>query len=284
MKLSYNTWAYSSFFVWVPAYTLEETIKRIARIGYDGIEIGAGAPHAYPEHLTKERRREVKRLLDEHGITLSSMLPAPSGGPGNNPASPCSEERRHAIEHYKKLAELCAEWAGKTLIYLPGWRIFGTTRRQAWAWSREALTEIAEHAGEHGVTMVIEPTSHDTNMCESSYDAIELMEDVASPNVKLMFDSFHVLYRREIISDYVYEMGENLAHIHISDNDRLPPGAGYGDFEGMMDALLDIGYDGWLTMETGFHQRGIEVDKDARVSLEYLRNLLGSKVTERTAR
>jgi sugar phosphate isomerase/epimerase len=92
-----------------------------------------------------------------------------------------------------------------------------------------------------------------------------------------------VLYRREIISDYVYEMGENLAHIHISDNDRLPPGAGYGDFEGMMDALLEIGYDGWLTMETGFHQRGIEVDKDARVSLEYLRNLLGSKVTERAA-
>jgi protein FrlC len=284
MKLSYNTWAYSSFFVWVPAYTLEETINRLARIGYDGIEIGAGAPHAYPKYLTRERRREVKRLLDEHGIALSSMLPAPSGGPGNNPASPCSEERRHTIGHYKELAELCAEWGGKTLIYLPGWRIFGTTRRQAWAWSREALTEIADHAGEHGVTMVIEPTSHDTNMCESSYDAIELMEDVGSPNVKLMFDSFHVLYRREIISDYVYEMGENLAHIHISDNDRLPPGAGYGDFEGMMDALLEIGYDGWLTMETGFHQRGIEVDKDARVSLEYLRNLLGSKVTERAAR
>ena len=39
MKLSFNTWVYSSFPVWVPAYPLEETIKRIARIGYDGIEI-----------------------------------------------------------------------------------------------------------------------------------------------------------------------------------------------------------------------------------------------------
>lgn len=284
MKISYNNWAYSSFFVWAPAYTLDETIKRLAKMGYDGIEIGAGAPHAYPAHLTPERRREVRELLDEHDLELSSMLPAPSGGPGNNPTSPLSEERRATVAHYKELIELTAEWGGKTLIYLPGWRVFGTTRRQAWAWSREALTEIADHAGEHGVTMVIEPTPHDTNMCESSYDAIELMEDVGSPNVKLMFDSFHVLYRREIISDYVYEMGENLAHIHISDNDRLPPGAGYGDFEGMMDALLDTGYEGWLTMETGFHERGIEVDKDARVSLEYLRNLLDSKVAERAGR
>ena len=41
LKLSYNTWAYSSYPSWLPAYTLEETIKRLAAIGYDGIEIGA---------------------------------------------------------------------------------------------------------------------------------------------------------------------------------------------------------------------------------------------------
>lgn len=284
MKISYNNWAYTSFFVWVPAYTLDESIKRLARIGYDGIEIGAGAPHAYPAHLTPERRREVRELLDEHGLALSSMLPAPSGGPGNNPASPYVEERRATVTHYKELVDLTAEWGGETLIYLPGWRIFGTTRRQAWQWSREALTEIAEHAGENGVTLVIEPTSHDTNMCESSYDAIELMQDVGSPNVKLMFDTFHVLYRREVLSDYVYEMGTDLAHIHISDNDRLPPGEGRGDFPGLIDALLDVGFDGYLTMETGFHERGIEPDKDARVSLEYLRGLVDAKVDERAAR
>jgi sugar phosphate isomerase/epimerase len=283
MKISYNTWAYSSFFVWVPSYTLDETIKRIAGIGYDGIEIGAAAPHAYPAHLTADRRRQVRELLDEHGIALSSMLPAPSGGPGNNPASPCAEERKHTVAHYKELIELTAEWGGETLIYLPGWQIYGTTRRQAWKWSREALTEIAETAGEHGVTLVIEPTPHDTNMCESAEDAIELMEDVGSEAVKLMFDTFHVIYRREVITDYVYRMGENLRHIHVSDNDRLPPGAGIGDFPAFVDALIDIGFDGYLTMETGFHQRGISPDQDARVALEYLRPLVESKLAERAA-
>lgn len=274
MKLSYNNWAYTSFFVWVPSYTLDETIKRLARIGYDGIEIGAGAPHAWPGHLTKERRQEVKGLFEEHGIALSSMLPAPSGGPGNNPASPYKEEREWTKSHYKELAELCAEWGGKTLIYLPGWQIFGTTRRQAWAWSREVLREAAEAAGEVGVTLVIEPTPHDTNLCESCDDAIELMEDVGMPNVKLMFDTFHVFYRREVPTDYVYRMGKDLKHIHISDNDRLPPGKGRGDWPALISALNEIEFDGYLTMETGFHQRGIEPDLDAKQGLEFLKPLV----------
>jgi sugar phosphate isomerase/epimerase len=284
MRISYNTWAYSSFFVWVPAYTLDETIKRIAGLGYDGIEIGAAAPHAYPPHLSADRRVQVRDLLQEHNLSLSSMLPAPSGGPGNNPASPNIEERRATVEHYKELAELTAFWGGKTLIYLPGWIIFGTTRRQAWAWSREVLTEVADAIAHTGVTLVIEPTSHDTNLCMSADDAIELMQDVDRPNVKLMFDTFHVLYSKEVMSDYPYKMGADLKHIHISDNDRLPPGSGVGDFPSLIDSLIENGFDGYLTMETGFHRRGIEPDEDARTSIEYLRPLVESKLAEHAAK
>ncbi|MGI9449603.1 MAG: hypothetical protein ACR2QH_02980 [Geminicoccaceae bacterium] len=55
MKLAFNTWVYSSFPVWVPACPLEEVIKRLARIGCEGIEIDAAAPHAYPDYLTMDR-------------------------------------------------------------------------------------------------------------------------------------------------------------------------------------------------------------------------------------
>ncbi len=281
MKFSYNTWSYSSFFVWVPSYTLDDTIKRLAGMGYEGIEIGAAAPHAYPPHLGAERRAQVKDLLDEHGIALSSMLPAPSGGPGNNPASPNVEERRATVEHYKELAELTALWGGKTLIYLPGWIIFGTSRRQAWKWSREVLTEVADAIAHTGVTLVIEPTSHDTNLCVGADDAIELMQDVDRPNVKLMFDTFHVFYSREVMSDYVYKMGADLKHIHLSDNDRLPPGSGHGDWHGLVDALLDVGYDGYMTMETGFHRRGVDPDQDARTAVEFLRPLVAERQAAR---
>jgi sugar phosphate isomerase/epimerase len=92
-----------------------------------------------------------------------------------------------------------------------------------------------------------------------------------------MFDTFHVMYRREVLSDYAYKMGKNLKHIHISDNDRLPPGSGVGDFPSLVDAMLDIEFDGYLTMETGFHRRGIEPDEDARTGIEYLRPLVEAK-------
>jgi protein FrlC len=274
MKLSFNTWPYASFPIWVPAYPLEDTIERIAKIGYEGIEIGAGSPHAYPPCLTKERRKHIRKVLDDNGIVLSSMLPALSGGPGHNLASPIPEERRHTIDHYKDLVELSAEWGGKILLYIPGWVVFGTTFRQAWDWSIAALGEIADKAAEFDVTLVIEPVSFDSNLVDKCDEAIEMMEEVNKPNVKLMFDTFHVLYRKEVSSDYIYRMGKDLRHMHISDNNRLPPGQGRGDFVSVINALKDIDFDGYLTMELGFDRRDIEPDYVARQSYEYLKPLV----------
>ena len=274
MKLSFNTWPYASFPIWVPAYPLEDTIERIAKIGYEGIEIGAGSPHAYPPCLTKERRKHIRKVLDDNGIVLSSMLPALSGGPGHNLASPIPEERRHTINHYKDLVELSAEWGGKILLYIPGWVVFGTTFRQAWDWSIAALGEIADKAAEFDVSLVIEPVSFDTNLVDKCDEAIEMMEEVNKPNVKLMFDTFHVLYRKEVSSDYIYRMGKDLIHMHISDNNRLPPGQGRGDFVSVINALKDIDFDGYLTMELGFDRRDIEPDYVARQSYEYLKPLV----------
>jgi fructoselysine 3-epimerase len=273
MKLSFNTWPYSSFPSWLPAYPLEETIKRIARIGYDGIEIGAASPHAYPPTLSESRKKEIKTVLAGEGIALSSMLPALSGGPGHNVASPIPEERRYTIEHYKDVIRLCSYWGGKTVLYIPGWIVFGTSRAQAWEWSREALSELAETGREEGVTLAIEPTSYDSNLIDTAEHAIELMEEVAHPNVKLMFDTFHVLYRREVMSDYVYRMGSDLHHIHLSDNDRLVPGQGRGDFPGLLEALKDVQFDGYLTFEIGFDRRDVEPDRVAREAYQYLKSL-----------
>lgn len=274
MKLSFNTWVYSSFPVWLPAYPLDETIKRLARIGYEGIEIGAASPHAYPDYLSRERRQEIKRVLDDNGIALSSLLPAPGGGPGFNPASPLLEERRNTVDQYKKLIDLSVEWGGKTILYLAGWQIYGVTREQAWEWSRQILCEIAPIAADHGQTLVVEPQPADGNLVESCDDAIQMMRESGAPNVKLMLDTLHVMYRNEVLTDYVYQMGQNLRHIHLSDLDRLPPGAGRGDFVSLIAALKEIGYDGYLTMEISFNRRDVEPDQVARQAYEYIKSLL----------
>ncbi|MDB5527299.1 MAG: sugar phosphate isomerase/epimerase [Devosia sp.] len=274
MKLAFNTWVYSSFPVWVPAYPLEEVIKRIARIGYDGIEIGAASPHAYPEYLTPERRREIRQVLDDNGLALASMLPAPGGGPGFNVAAANPLERAGAIDQYKRVAELCAEWGGKTLLYVAGWQVYGTSRDQAWAWSREALIEIADFARPLGITVAVEPTSSDSNLVDSCDDLITMLAEVARPNVKAMFDTFHTLYRNEVPTDYVHRLGRDLTHIHLADVNREPPGSGVVDYRSLLDALKTEGFDGYLTMEIGFNRRNVEPDDMARRAHDYIRSLL----------
>ena len=276
MKLSFNSWVYSSFPVWVPAYPLEETIARIARAGYDAIELGAASPHAYPDYVDRCRREEIRACLESNGLELSSMLPAPGGGAGFNAASPLAAERANATDQYKKVVDLCADLGGKVVIYVAGWQIFGTPRPQAWEWSVAALVNIAAYARDRGITIVIEPTSADSNLVESCDDALTMMHEVAAANVRVMFDTYHVLYRNEVASDYVYRMNDDLRHIHLADVDRRPPGDPQGrvDWKSLIAALKDIRYSGYVTMEIGFNRRDVEPDDFARRAHDYIKSLI----------
>jgi fructoselysine 3-epimerase len=158
MKYAFNTWAYSSFPAWLPAYTLDEAIRRLAGIGYDGVEIGCAAPHAWPAYLSAERRRELRGLLDSSALEVVSLLATPGGGPGFNPASPYVEERDATVKYYQEVTDLASELGARKVIYIAGWQIFGTTRQEAWSRSRDCLDRIAAYAGQKDITIVVEPT------------------------------------------------------------------------------------------------------------------------------
>lgn len=272
--ISFNSWVYGSFPTWLPAYELEDVIDRLAGMGYDGIEIGCAAPHAWPGYLSESRRAELKRYLDTRKLKVSSMLPAPGGGPGMNPASPLVEERKYTIEHYKDVIRLAHDLECPTVLWIAGWVVHGTPQRTAWEFSLEGLQECADYAHTLGIQLVIEPTSADSNLVESADDALEMQKATGRSNVKVMFDTYHILYRNEVPTDYVEKMKGNLAHIHLADTDRLPPGQGQCDFEGLVKALKKAKYDGYLTMEVGFHTRSANPDWYAQSSIEYLHKLL----------
>lgn len=269
--ISFNTWAYGSFPTWVPSYPLEEVIERLSSFGYDAIEIGCAAPHAWPDYLSTERRKEILKLLKEKNLKVSSMLPAPGGGPGNNPSSPLKEEREFTIKHYKDVVKLAHDLECPTVMWIAGWVVYGTTQQEAWEYSLEGLKEVASYAKDLGVTLVVEPTPADSNLIETADDALLLAEQTGMDNVKVMFDTFHVLYRNEVASDYVYRMKDKLHHVHIADSDRLPPGQGKCDYEAVLKALKDINYDGYLAMEVGFNTRQAEPDWYAKASIAYLK-------------
>jgi protein FrlC len=272
-RYSFNTWAFSSFPTWLPAYPFEYVVDALGTIGYDAVEIGCASPIAFPAYLSAERRREMANILTNRKLAVSSLLPAPGGGPGYNVASPYAVERDDAVAQYKAVVDLASDLAAPTVIYVAGWVVFGSSAVEARKWSADALHDIARYAEPRGIRLAVEPTSADSNLIETADDVLEIIAEVGQDNVGAMFDTFHVAYRSERAVDYVERLRDVLIHVHIAHADRKPPQAGSVDYLGLLRSLRQISYPGYVTMEIGFTDRKVDPTFYARQSLDYLRGL-----------
>ena len=59
MKLAFSSNAYLR-------YSIEETIARVAALGYTGIELLADVPHAWPAGLLEEQKQSIRNALAKH--------------------------------------------------------------------------------------------------------------------------------------------------------------------------------------------------------------------------
>ena len=76
MKLSVSTAVYYR-------YSLVESIKRIAELGYSAVEIWGGRPHAYPDDMTNSKINEIKKCIREYDLEISGLIPAQFRYPTN---------------------------------------------------------------------------------------------------------------------------------------------------------------------------------------------------------
>lgn len=274
MKLSINSGLFCSIGSWLPSYLLDEVIRRLASIGYPAIEISAASPHAFPKYTDKRMRNEIATLLSEQGMEVSSICPSLGGGPGFNPASPIEAERKACIDYTKECIDLAIDLGSKIVIWLGGWMVYGVSKDQAWEWCKKALIECAKYADSKGISVVIEPTPVDSDVIETIDDAISLMRETKHSNVKVMLDTYMLFYRNEVMEDCVRKAGKDLAHIHVSDIDRLPPGHGDKDFRPFIKALREINYDGIFTLDLTTGSRCADGFAYALQAYEYLTPLL----------
>src|SRR5690349_21593071 len=110
MKLAFSTNAYLKF-------SFQEAVRRLAGIGYRGVEIMADVPHAWPACLLDEHKRAIREAL-----TLARELGAPCittepGGPVE-PGASWSAALRLFVEMIKPVAEH-AEKEGVLLLVEP---------------------------------------------------------------------------------------------------------------------------------------------------------------------
>jgi D-psicose/D-tagatose/L-ribulose 3-epimerase len=62
------------------------------------------------------------------------------------------------------------------------------------------------------------------NTCQ---EAVDYVEAVGSPNARVMLDTFHMNIEEDFVGDSILQAGELLGHLHIGENNRMPPGYGH---------------------------------------------------------
>ena len=241
MKYGVNT------MVWTTKVTTRHLplLSRIKEWGYDGVELflSPDEPADIPA---------VRRMLDQLQLarTTCSVLPRDA-----NPVSPQAEVRARGTAFLKKFVERTAELGGSLIcgpLHAALGVMTGTRRTEAeWNWAVESLQAAARHAQGLGVTLCVEPLNRfETYFLNTQSDGARLVQAVGAPNVKVHFDTFHANIEEQNPAESVRAIAPVLGHVHISENDRGIPGTGHNDWTGVLTALKETGYDGWLTIES----------------------------------
>ena len=96
-------------------------------------------------------------------------------------------------------------------------------------------------------------------------DNLSVLKEIDHPNADLLPDTFHMSIEEADVATSLRDAGDRVAHVHLGDNNRLMPGHGRLDWEGIFGALKDIGFEGAVNLECsteGARRIDVEVEPD----------------------
>jgi len=242
-------------FIWTAEFneTNLDLLPMISQYGFDGLEIPLFRPVEFPAAA-------IRRGLEANGLecTVSAVMVDDL-----SVISPDAAVRQRARSHLADAIRAVAEAGAHILagpLYSPVGYLPGRRRTQdEWKWAVEAYQELVPVLEAHDVTLAIEPLNRfETYFLNTAADAVALVEQVVHPRVGVLLDTFHLNIEEKDLGAAGRRAGAHLKHVHTCENDRGTPGSGHIEWDAVFAALRDIGYDGWLTIESfGFALGGI---------------------------
>jgi len=227
---------------WMRAEPIEVTIKRMARYDYDGIEI-SGEPDRYDV-------AQVRALLEENGVVCWGAVTLMTVG--RDLIHEDAYVRYGTVKYLKDCIDLIAGLGGQIFCIVPstvGKVVPMASPREEWGWAVEGLREVAYYAGEKGVRPGIEPLNRfETNFINRHDQAVLLAQEVGQ-NIGVVLDAFHINIEEADPLVAIKETGPYLVDFQVADNNRFPPGRGAIDWDKLVGALREAGYDKYLTSE-----------------------------------
>jgi sugar phosphate isomerase/epimerase len=234
------------------AVPFEAEIPLLRELGVEGMGVCEAK-------LPDGRDEEWAARLRDSGLAAVVCLPATlSVLP--LPKFPGSEDPARRVEEICSGIRRLAAFDPVTVICLTG-----PVGEREPAEAREivvaGLQRIAHEARDAGVTVALEPIHEsirsDWTMVASIREAVDLLDDVGEPDLRVLFDVWHLWDTPDVLGDIRRQAARLAPAVHVSDwraetrgwNDRALPGDGLAPLPELLGALADAGLDDWFDLE-----------------------------------
>jgi D-psicose/D-tagatose/L-ribulose 3-epimerase len=220
---------------------------RVAAMGYDLIEVCVEDPAL----LTSD-------ALNAHAARTGLAIGICGAfGPERDVSAEDAGRRRSGIDYLKGCIDLAGavrspHVAGPMYATTGQARMLEPSERAAQRErAAESLREVADYAADHSVRLAIEPLNRfETDLINTTEQALELVDLIGADNVGLLIDTFHMNIEEKDLGEAVRLAGPRLFHVQVSENDRGTPGTGHIPWAGFFSALEDIQYSGQIVVES----------------------------------
>ena len=259
--------------------TIWDHLEAAAAAGYSAIELRSthANPNTYPGELDA-----IKAECEKNGLRILA-LSCFVGNFGLLDEAGCEA----AYEVFKKYIAL-AERVGADMIRLwPAWVESAAASQEVWERAVNWCRKCSDYAAEHGKKIAME--MHHGTLCDTLEACKQLIGAIDRENAGFILDPVN-LYQVPVeeAKPYIYELKEKIFIVHVKDIIRLPSGdypycfpyayyaqhigrftkvvppdasrveyyahrrinQGGVDWSGILKALTDIGYEGYLSVES----------------------------------
>ena len=258
-------------------------VKKAAEVGAQGIQVYATRGEMAPENMNAQRIADFKALVADNGLVISALCGDLGGGFGNK------EENPGKVERSKKILDLAKE-LGTNVVTTHIGVVPTDSSIDRYKVMQEACFELSRYADEIGAHFAIE-TGPETSAVLKCF-----LDSLGSTGVGVNLDPANlVMVTGDDPAGAVYNLQKYIVHTHAKDGKQLyykdpeiiyglvkdslvtgpsflevPLGEGQVPWEKYLNALEDIGYKGFLTIE---REVGDDPAKDIRSAVELLEKL-----------
>lgn len=225
-----------------------ETAKKIKAAGFDVMEIDAGDLCAMNDAEIAALRKTVEDLGLEISVNNGT-------GADVDPSADDPAVRAAGIAHLEKVMHQMAKLGTSTLIggLISAWPVDWSVehdKQAAWNYAVDSLRQACKTAEALGITLHLEVLNrYESFLVNDVEEGLRFIEQVGSPNMKLLIDTFHSNIEEDNLPEALRHAGKHLGHMHLDEGNRKLPGLGSLPWAEMGAVLRELDFQGYLCIE-----------------------------------